>query len=79
MRLISASVLGVALVGAALAQNDWPTFGHDLAGTRYSPLKQIDTGNVSKLVRSWTYHMNPGEAAAPGILAGQATGGADQP
>src|SRR4051812_12469211 len=72
MRLISASVLGVALVGAALAQNDWPTFGHDLAGTRYSPLKQIDTGNVGKLVRAWTYHMNPGEAAAPPAVAPEA-------
>ena len=33
---------------------------HDLAGTRYSPLKQIDTTNVTKLVRAWTYHMSPG-------------------
>jgi quinoprotein glucose dehydrogenase len=42
----------------AYAQKDWPTFGHDLAGARYSTLKQIDTKNVTKLVRAWTYHMN---------------------
>jgi glucose dehydrogenase len=28
---------------------DWPMFNRDLAGTRYSPLTQINTGNVSKL------------------------------
>ena len=31
---------------------DWPTYNRDLAGTRYSPLKQIDAGNVAKLMRA---------------------------
>ena len=31
-------------------------YNRDLAGTRYSPLKQITTGNVSKLVRAWRTH-----------------------
>ena len=31
-------------------QTDWPTYGHDAASTRHSPLKQIDTNNVSKMV-----------------------------
>src|SRR5579885_3072512 len=68
------TVFAVAgFAGAVFGQTtDWPTFGHDLAGTRYSPLKQINTSNVAKLVRAWTYHMNSsgaGEAAsapAPG-------------
>ena len=47
----------MSFAGPALAQSDWATYGGDLAGTRYSPLKQIDTGNVSKLDRAWTYHM----------------------
>ena len=34
---------------------DWPMFNRDLAGTRYSPLTQINTGNVSKLTRAWNY------------------------
>src|ERR1035437_3827487 len=63
MRLLFVAVTGAALAGAAFSQTDWPTFGNDLAGTRYSPLKQIDTKNVNKLVRAWTYHMNPGGAA----------------
>ena len=89
MRITHFAVLGAVLAGAAFAQTDWPTFGNDLAGTRYSPLKQIDTKNVTKLVRAWTYHMNPGgtapaapaappegggEAGAAGVEAEDATG-----
>jgi quinoprotein glucose dehydrogenase len=48
----------------AFAQNDWPTYGRDLSGTRYSPLKQINSTNVTQLVRAWTYHM-AAETAAP--------------
>ena len=40
-------------------QKDWPTYGYDAASTRHSPLKQIDTNKVSKLVRAWTYRMWP--------------------
>src|SRR5258707_196013 len=53
-----------ALASMAYGQGDWPTYGRDLAGTRYSPLKQIDTKNVTKLVRAWTYHMTGGAPAA---------------
>ena len=77
MRITYFAVLGAVLAGAAFAQTDWPTFGNDLAGTRYSPLKQIDTKNVSKLVRAWTYHMNPGgdaPAAAPARRLPRAAG-----
>jgi quinoprotein glucose dehydrogenase len=55
---------GVLASSMASAQNDWPTYGRDLAGTRYSPLKQINTANVTQLVRAWTYHM-AAETAAP--------------
>jgi glucose dehydrogenase len=37
-------------------KGDWPVYGHDAAGTRYSPLKQINTANVSQLQRAWIYH-----------------------
>lgn len=42
---------------------DWPTYNRDLAGTRYSPLTQIDITNVSTLVRGWSYRLRP----APGV------------
>ena len=34
---------------------DWPVYGGNPAGNRYSPLQQIDTGNVSQLVPAWVY------------------------
>jgi len=63
-----APLLAVAVSSLAFGQADWPTFGHDLAGTRYSTLKQINATNVTKLTRAWTYHMSaaPGAPAAPG-------------
>jgi len=38
---------------------DWPAYGHDAGGGRFSPLTQITPDNVSKLAVAWTYHMNP--------------------
>src|SRR5262249_17366409 len=45
---------------------DWPMYRHDYSGTGYSPLTQIDTKNVAKLVQIWTYRLQsdtPNEAA----------------
>ena len=67
MRIICVAVAAAALAAAAFGQNDWPTFGHDPGGTRYSTLKQIDTKNVTKLVRAWTYHMST-QGAADAVL-----------
>ena len=46
------------------SQTDWPTYGHDPGGLRYSPLKQIDATNVAKLKVAWIYRMKPSEASA---------------
>ena len=32
---------GATLLAQSQADRDWPMFNRDLAGTRYSPLKQI--------------------------------------
>ena len=40
----------------ALAQSDWPVSGHDPGAQRFSPLKQINAKNVTKLQRAWTFH-----------------------
>ena len=37
------------------AETGWPTYGNDPGGTRYSPAKQIDRGNVAQLQVAWTY------------------------
>jgi len=39
----------------SIAAGDWPSYNRDLAGTRYSPLIQINASNVSDLQRAWTY------------------------
>ncbi len=36
---------------------DWPYYGHDAGGMRYSPLKQINRENVAKLKVVWTFHV----------------------
>ena len=55
------------------AQTDWPTFGHDAAGTRYSPLQQINVSNVAKLKRAWTFHMHPDSDSGPAVRVGETT------
>ena len=35
---------------------EWRAYGNDAGGMRYSPLNQIDRGNVARLTRAWTYH-----------------------
>jgi glucose dehydrogenase len=34
---------------------DWPMYSRDLTSSRYSPLKQITTANVSKMAKVWSY------------------------
>lgn len=48
--------LFVAAACSLCAQKDWPFYGHDAGGSRYSPLTQVNTGNIGKLRRAWTYH-----------------------
>ena len=38
------------------AVDDWPYYGHDPGGMRYSPLTQINRENVSTLKVAWTFH-----------------------
>lgn len=48
---------------------DWPRYGGNWAGNRYSPLDQINTSNVSNLDVAWTYSTldapEPGAAGRP--------------
>jgi quinoprotein glucose dehydrogenase len=62
------TIVGLASTATpvAYAQKDWPTFGHDLAGTLSSALEQIYAKNVTKLARVWTYPMDAGAQAQAG-------------
>lgn len=57
--MVGAVVLGGALRSGPLgaqAPGDWPSYGRDPGGARFSPLAQIDTTNVTQLVVAWTFH-----------------------
>jgi PQQ-dependent dehydrogenase (methanol/ethanol family) len=61
------------LVGAAQsAEGEWPQAARDDANTRFSPLAEIDTGNVAKLreVFSFTTGVLHGHEAAPIVAEG---------
>jgi glucose dehydrogenase len=55
MHLYRIGILAVATLSLLTAQADWPNFGNDPGGTKFSTLKQITPQNVNKLVRAWTY------------------------
>jgi glucose dehydrogenase len=69
MRAWFALALGAALMlpaaharsgeTAAPRPGDWPRYTRDLAGTRYSPLTEINTGNVGKLTQAWSFRVRP--------------------
>ena len=55
------SALALAICGAAVgaqtpAGRDWPVYGGDVGGTRFSPLSRITRNNVATLVVAWRYH-----------------------
>ncbi|HJT87955.1 MAG TPA: pyrroloquinoline quinone-dependent dehydrogenase [Bryobacteraceae bacterium] len=64
MKPIACIVLFLAPALLAQPAADWPTYNRDLSSTRFSPLAQINAGNVAKLVEAWSYRMRP-EANSP--------------
>jgi quinoprotein glucose dehydrogenase len=57
-----------AQIDQTARDGDWPMYNRDLAGTRFSPLKQINTGNVATLTRRWSYRLGRDKTA--GTLSG---------
>jgi len=43
---------------AQFAVGDWPFYRHDVEGTGYSALKQINATNVATLTQSWTFTLS---------------------
>jgi quinoprotein glucose dehydrogenase len=44
---------------SSLDAGDWPRYARDYAGTRYSPLSQINRRNVSQLETAWSFRVRP--------------------
>ncbi|HYW43891.1 MAG TPA: PQQ-binding-like beta-propeller repeat protein [Bryobacteraceae bacterium] len=68
----------------AAPAREWPVYGGNPEGTRYSPLKQINRSNVGRLQAAWTYDASSGGGRGGlqtnpiivnGILYGNTPGG----
>src|ERR1700735_4231259 len=46
------------------APGDWPSYNHDAASTRFSPLTQINAKNAATLKSAWTFSLK-GEGPPP--------------
>ena len=60
MRLLPRLLFAICTIAAfaalqASGPNDWPGFGNDAGGTKFSPLTQITPANVKGLQVAWTY------------------------
>lgn len=49
-------------INNSTAGTDWPSYGNTSGGTRYSPLDQVNVGNVDQLELAWSYRTNAGGA-----------------
>ncbi|RGE45637.1 PQQ-dependent dehydrogenase, methanol/ethanol family [Comamonas testosteroni] len=51
---------------------DWPSYGLNYQENRFSPLKQVHTGNVQKLGLAWSYNLESsrGVEATPIVVGG---------
>lgn len=47
---------------------DYPVYGGNKAGNRYSPLSQVNTGNVKNLEVAWTYFANDSSKNSSGEI-----------
>src|ERR1700689_3757639 len=56
----SRKVDDAALRNAGKTGEEWLTYGLNPGETRYSPLTQINTSNVSRLGLAWSYDVGPG-------------------
>src|ERR1700750_1465578 len=63
-RLLFTGILALAAQAfQSQPDGDWPAYGRDTGGQRFSPLTSITRGNVQSLRVAWTFHT--GDAYAP--------------
>lgn len=53
---LAATLIIAHQAGSGNGAGDWPVFGHDPGGMRYSPLAQINRENASELKVAWVFH-----------------------
>ncbi|TDN48037.1 quinoprotein glucose dehydrogenase [Buttiauxella sp. JUb87] len=52
---LSADAQAPVAASSAIPDADWPAYGRNQEGQRYSPLKQINDKNVGQLKEAWTF------------------------
>ena len=52
---------GAAHAATGAARTDWPAVNHDNSAVRYSPLTEVNPGNVKNLRQVWIYHLRPND------------------
>ena len=60
----SVSILALTITAHAAtgaARTDWPSVNHDNSAVRYSPLTEVNPGNVQNLRKVWIYHLRPND------------------
>jgi quinoprotein glucose dehydrogenase len=78
MRRVGRATVAISVLTCAVAvmaqrtrvapNGDWPAYGHDPGGMRYSPLTTINRDNVGRLTVAWMYHtrdMSDGRGGTP--------------
>jgi quinoprotein glucose dehydrogenase len=53
---LTCSTFGASFAGQSVSDTNWPYYGGDAGGMRYSPLTEINSANVSKLKVAWILH-----------------------
>lgn len=56
LSLTCLGILGTKESRSGAPVDDWPHYGHDPGGMRYSPLNEINRDNVSQLKVAWVFH-----------------------
>jgi quinoprotein glucose dehydrogenase len=73
MRGLLILLAAAALATPATGADQWTHYGRDAEGTRFSPLSQVNTGNVAQLKPAWTFHtgdISDGKSKAGGPRSG---------
>ncbi len=72
IQAVTSRIDGKAIRANAATSRDWPSHGLDYAETRFSRLRQIDTGNVGQLGLAWSYDLEStrGVEATPLVVDG---------
>ena len=55
LKITILSIAGLFMMTRLTAQQEWPAYGHDAGGSRFSPARQVNEKNVQQLKVAWTF------------------------